>query len=151
MQRRHQGRALAAGRHVAAAEIRHHVDARQLCQQRGLLALAGIAGAIVQAGPMAHGLAVRADRRDGARRLAGIAQQGSHASRIDARQPIGRQRLAVDFIIAGLLQRCERVAQLGGEGLEGRRQHRGPWPGEIDQHAVRAVHAGAGHDADEAV
>ncbi len=34
---RHQRRALAAGRQVAAAEVGHHVDAGQLGQQRGLL------------------------------------------------------------------------------------------------------------------
>ena len=62
MEGRHQRRALAAGRDVAAAEVGDDVDAGQLGEQRRRVELHRVAGAVELARPMPHRLAVAADR-----------------------------------------------------------------------------------------
>ena len=52
--------ALSPGGNVAAAEVRHHVDAGQLRKQRWSVDLHGV----TEVGTVPHGLAVRADRAD---------------------------------------------------------------------------------------
>jgi hypothetical protein len=65
MKRRHQRGAMAAGSHIATAEVGHHVDAGQLGQQRMVANLQGITGMR----GMADGLAAA----DGAMAAAGRA------------------------------------------------------------------------------
>ncbi|MNN30627.1 hypothetical protein D3C81_1442810 [compost metagenome] len=148
MQRRHQWCALAAGGDVAAAEVRHHVDAGEFGQQRRMLALARVADAVVQAGPVPDGLAMRADGSDRGGWHAGLAQQRGHACGVDPGQRIGRQCLAVDLVLARLLQGAVCGAQRLGEGFAGGGQYLRPRAAEIDQHRIGTIHAGAGHDAD---
>ena len=66
----HQRRALAAGRHVAAAQVGDDIDARQFGQQGRVVQLARKA----QFGAVADGLAMRADGGDGVRTDASVVQ-----------------------------------------------------------------------------
>ncbi|MNK87337.1 hypothetical protein D3C87_1072730 [compost metagenome] len=100
---------------------------------------------------MADGLAVRADGRDRCRAGIGEPQQRCHAFGIDAGERVGGQRLTMDLVVAWLLQGAERLAQWLGEGRVGRRQHDRVRAGKIDEHAVRAIHAGARHQADKSL
>ena len=96
---RHQRRALAAGRHVAAAEVGDHVDAGQLGQQRGVVELQRVARAVelLRAGGARSGHA-RRWRAPLSRRAPAAASSASTTVGIDAGQRIGGQRGAVQFV-----------------------------------------------------
>ena len=93
-------------------------------------------------------LAMRADGGNRGGRHARLAQQRGHAGGVDLGQCIGRQGLAVDLVLARLLQGAVCGAQRLGEGFAGGGQYLRPRAAEIDQHRIGTIHAGAGHDAD---
>ena len=69
----HQGRPLPAGRNVTASEVRHHINAGEFCQQRGVVQLKGVASAeFLRAVP--HCLAMRANGCDAASVNAGFGE-----------------------------------------------------------------------------
>ena len=74
MKGRHQGGALATGRHVATPEVGHGGDAGALGDEIGIADLQAVA--MGRAGLMAHRLAVTADGANGGRRHAGLVEQG---------------------------------------------------------------------------
>ena len=74
----HAIRTLAARGHVAAAQVGHHGDARQLGQQGGVAQLQGVACPVKFLGAVPHRLPVGAYRADGACRVAAALQQGVH-------------------------------------------------------------------------
>ena len=61
MKKRRKRRTLPAGRHIAAAEIRHHVDACELSEQRRVAKLNRVASAVKLLRAMTHRLAMRTD------------------------------------------------------------------------------------------
>ncbi len=103
------------------------------------------------AGLVADGLAVGADGADFARIAAALMQQLRDAFGVQVGQRVGGQRLAVDFVVAGGLQVEECLPQRGRKGHVGVRQQHRTRAGEVDQHAVDTVQAGAGHQADVAL
>ena len=77
VERRDQGRALAAGGHVAAPEVRDDVDAGALREARGIVQLDREA----EVGAMAHRLAVAADRADRALRATPASREDRSTAR----------------------------------------------------------------------
>ncbi|KAF1855543.1 hypothetical protein Lal_00001523 [Lupinus albus] len=142
MERRRERRAVAAGSHVAAAEIGDHIDMGQLGEQRRVVELPRIAAF----GAMAHRLAVHADRANLVARQPRGALQFVAAHRVARDERVRRERFAVDLVVAGLLQREQRVAQRLRETDERFREHGRRLAGlETHGDAVDAVHAGSRH------
>ena len=144
MKGRHQRRPLATGGHVAVAKIGDHVDAAQLGQQRRVQALARVA----KFGAMSDRLAMRSNRLQ----RSGFWQQWQqlrHACGVAGGNLVGGERFARDFVGARRLQRHQVGAQRGAEREE--RSAEGADRaiiGELGQHAIDPVQAGAGHQAD---
>ena len=122
--------------------------------ERAVHQLQRVAGAVELLRPMAHGLAVGADRAHLRRRHAALAQQGVHHVGIDAHQSVGREGATVQLIVAG----CVQAQQLGTQPLRQRSEFMGPqphcaaivWPRvELGEHAIDAVQRAAGHQPDE--
>ena len=137
---------MAAGRYIAAAEIGHHVNARQLGQQGRVVKLHGVTGAVKRLRPMAHGLAVGADGGDQIGGGSSHSKQVVNHRCVDANQRVGRQRRAVNFIGAGAVKRHEFLLQMGGKRRVGMRQNLEfavVVARKIDQNAVSAVQRGA--------
>ncbi len=59
MKRWDQWRSLTPGRNIAATEVRDHLNAAQLCQQRGLVYLQRVADSIKLTGSMPNRLSMR--------------------------------------------------------------------------------------------
>jgi hypothetical protein len=93
--------ALASGRDVAGAEVADHVDSTQLGEQRGLVQLQGVAGAVELLRTVSHGLAVRADGDDRVASHAGRGEQFVDRSRVGASERIPCERRAMQFVHAG--------------------------------------------------
>ena len=104
MQRRHQRRALAAGGHVAAAQVADHVDATQLGQQRAIHQLQRVAGAVEFLRAVAHRLPMGADCMDLRHAHAALPQQGVDYAGVNAHQRVGGQRSQVQFVVAAAVQ-----------------------------------------------
>jgi hypothetical protein len=115
---------VAAGRDVAHAEVGDHVDMRELGEQRRIVQLTRVAAF----GTVPDRLAVHADRAHVVARQAGRTLL-SAAHRIARDERIRGDRLAVDLVVARLLQREQRVAQRLREADErfGARPARGPF------------------------
>ena len=149
---RHQRRALAAGGHIAAAEVAHGGDAGALGDHRAVADLQGEGRLPVRT--VADGLAVRADRRHLRRGDPGLLQQrprgggeGPAHLHVQSAQLVQRAWLAAladghQTLAQGRLPRVGaggHQAQAGG----------GRAVGELDQRGVDAVGAGAGDQAKE--
>ncbi|MNT53694.1 hypothetical protein D3C72_1907910 [compost metagenome] len=101
---------------------------------------------------MAHGLAVGADGGDGCRGGAGAGQQLRDHVGIHPRQAVAGQGRAVQFVVAGGVERQQLGAQRGGKVGAGVVDHREvAVVGEIGDDAVDPVERGARHQADEAL
>ncbi len=94
---RHERRALAAGREVAAAEVRHDVDLRQFGQSGGRIELDRVA----RRGAVPDRLAVSADREDVGRCTVGLLQDIGNAVRVDIDQALARRTGPLDLVGAG--------------------------------------------------
>ena len=75
-------------------------------------------------------------------------QKVLHHLGIGSRQPIGRQRRPVEFIVAWRVQRPQRTAQIRCERPAGVCKDL-KIRGEISHHAIDAVQRSARHQADE--
>ena len=113
MKCRHQRSALAAGGHIAAAEIGYYRNVCELSQQSRVVDLQAVARAVPQAGLVAHRLAMRADGSDGAGGQATGAEQGLHDLGVAAHQSIGCQRGMVQLIVARAVQRQQLLFECG--------------------------------------
>ena len=142
MESRYQWRPLTAGSNVAAAQVSDDVNPRQFSEQSRIVSLAREP----KFRPVADGLSMRDDGLDGAARRR---SELCHAGGVACGDRIRGQGFAHDFIGAGSLQRHQAVTQLRAEGNEGGREGGDLIVAEIGQHAVDAVHAGAGHQTDE--
>jgi len=116
-----------------------------------VLGLARIADTVVCAGLMTDRLPVCADGPHLLCNQARGGEQPGHAFGIDRGQRVGRQRFAVDLVVTGMLQVQETLAQFGRKGHVRVGQHGRTFAGKVRQHAIDAVQAGAGHQADIAV
>ncbi len=145
VKRRHQRRAMPAGSQVAAAEVGNDVNAAALGQQGRIIGLARIALQRI----VAYGLPVAANGLDLARCHTRPQQQLDDAIGIHIDQQICRQCLAPDFVAARALQRQQFGAQVGCEGAVAGLQQTRLAVGKFGQHAVYAIKAGAGHQADK--
>lgn len=142
MERRRERRAVAAGGHIAAAEIGDHVHLGQLGEQRRVVELPRITAL----GAMTHRLTVHADRVNLVARQPRGALQFMAAHRVARDERIRRERFPVDFVVTRLLQREQRVAQRLREADERFREHDRRLAGlETHGDAVDAVHAGSRH------
>ncbi|MNV44472.1 hypothetical protein D3C71_1362350 [compost metagenome] len=124
----HQRRALAAGRHVAAAEVGHHRNAGPLCQQGRVAQLQRVPGAIKLLRTVAHGLPVGTNRSDRVRWQRALLEQGVNNVGVGARQCIASQGRTMQFVVAGGIERHELGAKLGrkrGAGMVSN-HHAGP-------------------------
>jgi hypothetical protein len=145
----HERCALAAGGHVAAAQVGHHVQAGQFSQQGGIEQLDGVAPAVELPRPMADGLAMGADGEDRPRMGRECGPQRLHDLGIAARQRIAGQRGAVQFVVAGGVERQELAPQCLVEGAGGVGEHvERAIRAELRSDPVHAVQRGAGHQAD---
>ena len=119
MKQRDQRRALPARGDVAAAEIRHHVDAGQLSQQGRIVQLQGVPGTVEALRPVTDCLPVRADGGHCAGPLAGLRQQHAHHTGIDPHQSVGGECRAMQFVVPARIE-CQQLGpKLGRKGLEG--------------------------------
>ena len=142
MERRRERRAVAAGRDIAAAEIGDHVEVGKLGEQRRIVELARVAALRT----VPDRLAMHADRANLVARQPGRTLQLMAAHRIACDQRVRRGRFAVDLVVAGLLQREQRVPQRLREADECFRKHDRCAAGlETHGDAVDAVHAGSRH------
>ena len=153
---RHERRALAPGRGVAAAEVTHDRDARALGERRGRTQLKRErAATATRARDVAHGLAMRTDRRelpDRDTRLItdvgdGLGVELSQFG-IEPHETLGLQRLGAD-------DREHLVAQIIGERALEFGQHlvlrRQALALQAHQDRVDGVGRGPGHEPDDQV
>jgi len=105
VEERRERRALAAGRHVAAAEVGHHGDPGQLRQQRRLAKLQGVAGAVEFLRPVPYGLAMGADRPDVGRLSPSLFEQFADDGGVLPHQFVAGQRRPVQLVGAASVQR----------------------------------------------
>jgi hypothetical protein len=141
----HQRRALPARGHVAAPEIGHDIDRRELGQARGVVQLDGEA----EVRAVAHGLPVAADGGDRFTRDTARGERAFDRARVELRQLERDRARELERVRAGLAQREDAIAQRRGEG--DRRECKGARAGarEIDQGRVGAVEAGSRHQPHE--
>ena len=145
MEGRHQRGALAAGGDVGAAQVGNDIDAGGFGQARGVKQLQGVA----LGGHVAYGLAMGAQRAHLPGRDAALLQQLLHAFGVEVCQLLTCARGGSQFIGGRVLQGRELTAQRLRHGHEGAGQGLAN-PAlviEGDQHAIDAIHAGAGHQA----
>ena len=120
VKRRHEWRALTTGSHVTAAEIGHHRDPGQLCQQGRVVQLQRVGRprcmfirtTTRNRRLVAHGLSVCTDGTDGTGGQPGIAQQLPHHAGIALNQFIGGQAGQMQFIGPWLVQCQQPGAQV---------------------------------------
>ena len=140
----HERRSLASCGHVAGAQVRNDVDARELCDERGMIELQR--EALLRT--MADRLAVHAECGDvgGGESRSGQKKAGGFC--IVASKRDGGFAHALDFVGAGQRERRERSAQVGRKGERGVPET--PHDTAVEGHGdgVRAVKAGAGHESD---
>jgi len=146
VKRRHQRRALAAGGHVAAAEVGDHGNAAALGEQRRRPQLHGIA----QIGAVTHRLPMRADRGHVRSAQPAALQQFGHDVGVERGEPLRGNGAAVQFVGAGGVERQQFVAQGRRQGAGGVRHHlRAALRRQVQHHPVHAVERRARHQADE--
>jgi len=141
---RHQRRPLPAGGHVAAAEVGHHADCGQFGEQRGIADLRGVAALR----PVPHGLAVAADGADFRGRDFRSGKDLGHGGRISRGERVAGERGALDFVLAARIEAKQFAPQRGVEGDAGVGNQPRLGAGEIRQHRIDPVEAGARHQAD---
>ncbi len=107
VKRRHQRRALSAGGHVAAAEIRDNGDVSTLRDARGIVELQR--PALLRT--VTYRLAMDAGRHQVVRRHAARVACVGDRFRVEISKRVGRARRARDFVVAGRLQCQQFVAQ----------------------------------------
>ena len=137
---RHQRCALAAGGHVAAAEVADHGDAAQLGQQSTVHQLQRVAATVEFARPVAHRLPMGADRVDlRCRQAASVQQQANHLC-LRGHQAVGGQRRAVQLVWPAAVQRQQFIVQRRWKGQMGvgPRQHLATCV-SLGQNAIHAV------------
>ena len=139
VERRRKRRALAAGGDVAAAKVRHHGDGGELREQRGIADLQRIAplGAVAQRLPVA----ARGAYLGGC--LSGLAQELGDRGGVAARELVAQQRGALELVVAGEVERKQARAQRGVERLVRLGQDARHGRGEVGEHRVDPVEAGA--------
>ena len=146
VERRHQRRALPAGRHVAAPEIRDDGDIGAFRDARRIVDLQR--PALLR--PVAHGLAMDAGRHQIVRRHAGRGTCILDRHRVEIRERIGRARGARDLVPARNLQRQQFVAQCRGKRHVRRAQRDHECARsrrEFRHHGIDAIEARPGHHA----
>ena len=147
---RHQRRALAARSHIAAAEIGHHGDTAQLGQQRGVIELQGVAGAIPKAWLVAHRLAMGANGSNVGRLQLAARQQAVDHLGIAAGQRIASQCGAVQLLLSRAVQ-CQQLGPQGGvKPGAGVLQHLHAAVLPLGNHTIHTIQRGAGHQANKA-
>ena len=145
VERRRERRALAAGGDVAAAEVGHHADAGQFREQRRVADLRGVAAL----GTVPDRLAVAADGAYGRRRRVRFGQHGGDRIGVALRQFVAGQRGALDFVRAAGIQRQQFALQRArSKGRCAFASSARPGAGEVRQHRIDPVEAGARHQAD---
>jgi iron-sulfur cluster insertion protein len=153
MQRRNQRRPLASRSHVAAAQVADDVDAAQFGQQRTVHQLQRVARSIELLRPVAHGLAMGADRPNPVCTELALLQQCVDRAGIDPDQRVGGKCSLMQLIVAAAVQLQELHAQRVGEcslvvGKHAYRGTAGRGRIEVGQHTIHAVKRGAGHQPD---
>ncbi len=143
MKWRHQRSTLTTCCNIAAAEVGHHGDAAQLCQQGRVVELQGVTRAVKLLWPVAHGLAMSAYGFDRRRSNTALRQQGRNLVCVQAHQTIGGQCGAVQFVICGGVQGQQFGPQSCGHGRAGVAQHPGLGPIKVHQNRVHPVQRGA--------
>ena len=148
VERRDQGCPLAAQRHVLIAEVAHHADAG--FHRQGIRA-AQLQAEATFAGPVAYGLAVAANGAYLLGLQAGLFQQGLAGLCIAQGELAADGAGPVNFVVARLAEGQYRVLQGVGQRLV-----KGSLQGEMSvtdpgQHRVDAIHAGAGHQANQVI
>jgi hypothetical protein len=140
-----EGRALAPGGHVAAAEIGHDVDRGELGQPRRVVQLDREA----EIGAMAHGLAVAADRGDRLAIDAAGRERAFHRARIELGELQGDDARELERIGARLAEREDALAQLRGERYGGEGEGARCGAREVDERRIGPVEARSRHQSDE--
>ena len=134
----HKGRALAAGRNVAAAEIGNDAHPRKFGKEGGIANLQGIAAVR----PVAECLAMAADGPDAVTGVAGC--QGLDCAGVESRQFVGCACGQMDLVGLGNMQgeqlraQCVVVRQIVRPDEAGRR-----FVLEFDQNGVDTIQTGA--------
>ena len=150
---RHEWRTLAAGGDVATAEVGDDIDAGQLGEQRWRVQLNGVAETVELARTVPDGLAVATDRGDIRARDRGVPEQSIDQRRVFAHQGIGRERAAMDLVVAAPVQRQQLVSQRGREIALRMTEHVGQdRPVDVlegGDDGVHAVERSPGHQSDE--
>ena len=130
--------------HVAAPEVRRHVDPRSLRQPGGVIELDRVA----EIGPVANRLPVTADDFDGRSGQRSLRQHERRRLGVDIGQPNGAGTSRVEAVAPRGTQGEEALLQVGRKG--NRRGGQAAWRdgGEVGQDGVSPVEAGPRHDAD---
>jgi len=144
VQRGRERRALPARGDIAAAEIGDDGDAAGFGESRRI----GKLGRELELRPMTYRLSVQANRGDVRRFKTRVGKNPRHSSRAAIHQRIGGERRSVQFIGAAFLQSIELGPEGGTERNVAARADSPGRGGEIGQHRVDAIDAGARHQAD---
>ena len=152
---RNKGCALPAGRHIGAAQIKHHGPSQPLRERDAITKL----HRQKRLGPVEHGLAMKPDDVDAGEIDGIVPDEGLDSLGMGARQKgfgLGqdaRPRRSVGEQRPGVGQRRAQETALGVRiGPEaGRALHDMRLAIRLDERDVDAVHGGAGHEADGTV